>query len=263
MTAEELDATASPPTARPLQAAARVPLRRRAAEEPVWEDPRGACCEDEHMSEHDGFRVERDDERGVATITLDVPGKMNRVSMHGARPARAASSRSSTADDAVRFVVAHRRGRERSPPAATSPAFLSVDPEQLSRLAWNVAAPERCPKPVIAALRGYCFGVGLELALACDFRIAADDVQLGLPEVDLGMIPGSRRHAAARAARRARAREGHRHARAPRRRRRGAGARASSPRSSPPSELDAAVDRLVAELSRHSRRSRSRWRSAC
>ena len=40
-------------------------------------------------------------------------------------------------------------------------------------------------------LRGYAFGVGLELALACDFRIAADDIELGLPEIRLGMIPGS------------------------------------------------------------------------
>src|SRR3712207_4626938 len=59
------------------------------------------------------------------------------------------------------------------------------------RLAWNVAAPERCPKPVIALLHGFTMGVGLELALACDFRIAADDLQLALPEVTLGMIPGS------------------------------------------------------------------------
>ena len=44
---------------------------------------------------------------------------------------------------------------------------------------------------MIARIRGYCLGVGLELALACDFRVAADDAQLGLPEVGLGMIPGS------------------------------------------------------------------------
>jgi 2-oxoglutaroyl-CoA hydrolase len=69
--------------------------------------------------------------------------------------------------------------------------FLEVSPEELSHLAWNVAAPERCPKPVIARIEGYCLGVGLELALACDFRLAADDAQLGLPEVGLGMIPGS------------------------------------------------------------------------
>src|SRR5919197_334645 len=69
--------------------------------------------------------------------------------------------------------------------------FLEASPEELSRLARNVAAPERCPKPVIAKLRGYAFGVGLELALACDFRLAADDVEVALPAIKLGMIPGS------------------------------------------------------------------------
>jgi 2-oxoglutaroyl-CoA hydrolase len=44
---------------------------------------------------------------------------------------------------------------------------------------------------VIAALRGYVLGVGLELALACDFRLAAEGTQLGFPEVTIGMIPGS------------------------------------------------------------------------
>ena len=44
---------------------------------------------------------------------------------------------------------------------------------------------------MIAKLHGYVLGIGLELALACDFRIAADDVQLGLPEATIGMIPGS------------------------------------------------------------------------
>ena len=43
----------------------------------------------------------------------------------------------------------------------------------------------------MAALHGYCFGVGLELALACDLRVAAEDTQLALPEITLGMIPGS------------------------------------------------------------------------
>jgi 2-oxoglutaroyl-CoA hydrolase len=44
---------------------------------------------------------------------------------------------------------------------------------------------------VVARLEGFVLGVGLELALACDFRVAADDVQLGLPEGTIGMIPGS------------------------------------------------------------------------
>jgi 2-oxoglutaroyl-CoA hydrolase len=61
----------------------------------------------------------------------------------------------------------------------------------LTRLAWNIAAPARCSKPVIAAARGYCFGVGFELSLACDFRLASETCQYALPEQRLGQIPGS------------------------------------------------------------------------
>jgi enoyl-CoA hydratase/carnithine racemase len=45
--------------------------------------------------------------------------------------------------------------------------------------------------PTLAAINGYCLGAGLELALACTLRIASDDATLGLPEVNLGVIPGS------------------------------------------------------------------------
>ena len=48
---------------------------------------------------------------------------------------------------------------------------------------------ERLEKPTIALLHGYCLGLALELALACDIRIAADDAMLGLPETRLGIIP--------------------------------------------------------------------------
>jgi enoyl-CoA hydratase / 3-hydroxyacyl-CoA dehydrogenase len=49
---------------------------------------------------------------------------------------------------------------------------------------------ERTPVPVVAAIHGYCLGGGLEIALACDFRIATRDAQLGFPEVNLGLLPG-------------------------------------------------------------------------
>ncbi len=49
---------------------------------------------------------------------------------------------------------------------------------------------EQAPVPVVAAIHGYCLGGGLEIALACDFRVATRDAQLGFPEVNLGLLPG-------------------------------------------------------------------------
>lgn len=139
------------------------------------------------MSEYDGFRVERDGD--VATVTLDVPGKFNRVSMI-ARDQLAQVFTELERDDAVRFVVLTGAGGAFTAGGDIA-GFLEQSPWVVSQLAKNVAAPERCSKPVIARLEGYVFGVGLELALACDFRVAADDVQLALPEATIGMIPGS------------------------------------------------------------------------
>ena len=48
-----------------------------------------------------------------------------------------------------------------------------------------------CPRPVIAAIGGWCLGGGFELALACDLRLAADDARFGFPEMTLGAYPGS------------------------------------------------------------------------
>jgi 2-oxoglutaroyl-CoA hydrolase len=196
------------------------------------------------MTEYEGFRVEKAD--GLATVTLDVPGKFNRVTL-GARAQLDEVFAELGADDAVRLVVVAGAGGAFTAGGDIA-AFLEAGPEELSHLHWNVAAPERCPKPVIAKLQGYAFGVGLELALACDFRIAAEDVELALPEVKLGMIPGSggtqrlvsliglgRAKDAIMRGRRIGAEE--------------ALALGLVTRVVPADELDAAVDELVAELS--------------
>jgi 2-oxoglutaroyl-CoA hydrolase len=139
------------------------------------------------VTSYDGFRVER--AGTVATITLDVPGKMNRVA-YTARAQLAGVFEDLGADEAIRVVVLTGAGGNFTAGGDIA-GFLEVSPEDLSVLHHDVAAPERCPKPVIARIEGYCLGVGLELALACDFRVATESAQLGLPEIGLGMIPGS------------------------------------------------------------------------
>ncbi len=50
---------------------------------------------------------------------------------------------------------------------------------------------ENSPKPIVAAIHGTALGGGLEVALACHFRVATNDARLGLPEVKLGLLPGA------------------------------------------------------------------------
>lgn len=94
------------------------------------------------------------------------------------------------ADDQVRMVVIRSAGEHFSSGGDIA-GFMEVDPVDFTDLGHNVTAAARSPKPVIAAIDGYCFGVGLEIALSCDIRLATARSQFALPEIKLGMIPGS------------------------------------------------------------------------
>jgi len=136
----------------------------------------------------DGFRVEIDAQRERADIILK-RGPFNIISMPQRDQLRLVFE-SLDANDAVRVIVLRAEGEHFSS-GGDIKGFLEASPEHVSKLAWNIAAPARCSKPVIAANRGFCFGVGFEISLACDFRIATDTTFYALPEQKLGQIPGS------------------------------------------------------------------------
>ena len=144
--------------------------------------------EDLHGKSFDGFMVEIDAGQQRGDIILD-RGDMNTIAM-GQRDEMRAVFEALDRDERVRVIVLRALGPNFSSGGYIR-GFLEASPEHVSKLADNMAAPARCEKPVIAANRGYCFGVGFEVSLACDFRIASETVRYSLPEQRLGQIPGS------------------------------------------------------------------------
>jgi len=136
----------------------------------------------------DGFRVEIDDTRERADIVLD-RAPLNVITMPQRDQLRAVFE-ALDLEPRVRVIVLRSIGEHFSS-GGNIKGFMEASPEHVSKLAWNIAAPQRCSKPVIAANRGYCFGVGFEISLACDFRIASETCLYALPEQKLGQIPGS------------------------------------------------------------------------
>ncbi|APZ54031.1 enoyl-CoA hydratase/isomerase family protein [Salipiger abyssi] len=136
----------------------------------------------------DGFTVEVDEARQRGDIILD-RGDYNTISM-GQRDELRAAFEALDADPRVRVIVLRAIGEHFSSGGYIR-GFLEASPEHVSKLADNIAAPARCEKPVIVANRGYTFGVGFEISLACDFRLVTPTTRYALPEQKLGQIPGS------------------------------------------------------------------------
>ena len=131
-------------------------------------------------------------EDGVGTIRLDRP-KMNALNVQVQEEIRAAAQEATARTD-VKAVIVY--GGERVFAAGADikemQAMSYTDMvERSGPLMSSISAVARIPKPVIAAITGYALGGGCELALACDFRVVADDAKLGQPEILLGIIPGA------------------------------------------------------------------------
>ncbi|GAA4863414.1 enoyl-CoA hydratase/isomerase family protein [Luteimonas vadosa] len=133
------------------------------------------------------------DHGAVRVITVDRPDKLNALDRETLRSLDEAFD-AAAQDASVRVVVltgsgpkAFVAGADISQMAGLSPAeardFSLLGTRMMRRV-------ERMPKPVIAMVNGFALGGGLELAMCCHLRIAADSAKLGLPEVTLGLLPG-------------------------------------------------------------------------
>ena len=95
----------------------------------------------------------------------------------------------------IRAVILHGAGEKAFAAGADIKTFLELRPDtakrRLSRSHQIYSIVENFQWPVIAAIHGYCLGGGLELALCCDIRYAAENAKLGFPEVNLAVFPGN------------------------------------------------------------------------
>ena len=129
---------------------------------------------------------------GVGTIRLDRP-KMNAINGQLRQELLAIALQARDRED-VRAVVVY--GGERIFAAGADIAEMS-SMSYAEMLAWGSRLQEallvvaKLPKPVIAAVTGYALGGGFELALACDFRVLGERAKVGVPEIQLGIIPGA------------------------------------------------------------------------
>jgi 2-oxoglutaroyl-CoA hydrolase len=136
----------------------------------------------------DGLRWEKDDSKKAGYLIFDRP-PMNTISFKG-RSQIAAVIRAMDDDPDVRVIVI-RGANGLYSSGGDIAGFLKVERDGMHDLHWNVAAPERAKKPVIAAIEKWAMGVSFELSLACDFRLATENSMLALPEINLGVTPGS------------------------------------------------------------------------
>jgi enoyl-CoA hydratase len=133
-------------------------------------------------------------EGAVAIVTINRPKVLNALNAQTVSELEAVFDELER-DERVRAVIVTGAG-ERSFVAGADINELRALPSAASARALSARGHavlfkiENLSKPVIAAINGYALGGGLELALACDIRIAADTARLGVPEINLGLIPG-------------------------------------------------------------------------
>lgn len=134
-------------------------------------------------------------ENGIAVLTLNRPQALNAVDAE-LRQALGEAWKRVSADDAIRVAIITGAGEKAFSTGSDLKKSVGVPADSFAALTFGHDAPDHLlagmntSKPIIAAINGYAMGGGLEIALACDIRIASSTARMGLPEVRVGSIPG-------------------------------------------------------------------------
>ncbi|MGC8998321.1 MAG: enoyl-CoA hydratase/isomerase family protein [Candidatus Bathyarchaeia archaeon] len=130
---------------------------------------------------------------GIATITINRPEALNAFNAEVVNEILQALEDVKT-DENVRVVVLTGAGEKAFSAGADIKAMRGMNAlkaRELSQMGGRLcSAFENLEKPVIAAINGYALGGGLEVAMACDIRIASENARMGQTEINIGLIPG-------------------------------------------------------------------------
>ncbi|MFL1010678.1 enoyl-CoA hydratase/isomerase family protein [Flavisericum labens] len=135
-----------------------------------------------------------EENNGIATITINRPKKLNALNQETIKELHEAF-KTANEDKGTKVILVTGSGEKAFVAGADISEFADYDVSEGKQLAANGQKilfdfVENLSTPVIAAVNGFALGGGLELAMACHFRVASDNAKLGLPEVSLGVIPG-------------------------------------------------------------------------
>ncbi len=130
---------------------------------------------------------------GIATITLNRPDALNAWSTELAQEFLRAMEDVRN-DESVKVVIITGAGEKAFSAGADIKAMkgmTALKARELSNMGYMICnAIEAIEKPVIAAINGYALGGGMEVSMACDFRVASDKARMGQTEINIGLIPG-------------------------------------------------------------------------
>jgi enoyl-CoA hydratase len=144
------------------------------------------------MMQFENLVLER--ENGITVITINRPTKLNALNKTTIEELHQAFD-AENKNTATRVIILTGSGEKAFVAGADISEFANFSVENGGKLAAQGQKilfdfVEKMNKPVIAAVNGFALGGGLELAMACHFRVASDNAKMGLPEVTLGVIPG-------------------------------------------------------------------------